>query len=313
VKRERSGRKGEARAPLGRRGANQVADEVASDEDIIARWLHGRPRHTSVAYAADAARFRASAKCAIRDCRLAHLQAFAEELAHPDLALSDATRVRVLAAVRSLFAFAHKMGYLQSNPGAGLRVPKVRHRLAERILTEGEVARMIDLEPSTRNRAILTLFHGSGIRLSHLVGLSWRDLQPRGEAGQISVYGKGAKTRQVILSPSTWAHLAALRPSDATSNTPVFASRERDPATGLPRRLSARQVDHVVRAAARRAGIDDRAVSPHWLRHSHASHALDRGAPAHLVQATLGHESLATTGRYAHARPAESSSRFLPV
>jgi hypothetical protein len=67
-----------------------------------------------------------------------------------------------------------------------------------------------------------------------------------------------------------------------------------------------------VRAAAARAGIA-LPVSPHWFRHAHASHALDRGAPIHLVQATLGHTSITTTGRYLHARPQDSSSRFLPL
>ena len=70
-------------------------------------------------------------------------------------------------------------------------------------------------------------------------------------------------------------------------------------------------VHRVVKAAAKRAGLPD-AVSAHWLRHAHVSHALDRGAPAHLVQATVGHASLATTSRYAHARPNDSSSRYLP-
>ncbi|MBU4356156.1 MAG: tyrosine-type recombinase/integrase, partial [Proteobacteria bacterium] len=64
--------------------------------------------------------------------------------------------------------------------------------------------------------------------------------------------------------------------------------------------------------AAIRAGIEG-AVSPHWLRHAHASHALDRGAPIHLVQATLGHASVATTGKYLHARPDDSSARYLGV
>ena len=65
----------------------------------------------------------------------------------------------------------------------------------------------------------------------------------------------------------------------------------------------------IVRKAAKRAGIE-KAVSCHWLRHAHASHALDRGAPIHLVQATLGHSSIQTTGRYLHARPTDSSSRY---
>ena len=76
--------------------------------------------------------------------------------------------------------------------------------------------------------------------------------------------------------------------------------------------LDARQVRRIVAAAARRAGVEGN-VSPHWLRHAHASHALDRGAAIHLVQATLGHSSVATTGKYLHARPSESSSKYLAV
>ncbi len=66
----------------------------------------------------------------------------------------------------------------------------------------------------------------------------------------------------------------------------------------------------IVREAAHRVGIEGN-VSPHWLRHSHASHSLERGAPIHLVQKTLGHSSIATTGRYLHANPADSSALYL--
>ncbi len=75
--------------------------------------------------------------------------------------------------------------------------------------------------------------------------------------------------------------------------------------------LSTSQTFWIVRRAGR-AGFD-KDVSPHWMRHAHASHALDRGAAAHLVHATLGHSSVATTGRYLHARPTESSSKYLAV
>ncbi len=68
----------------------------------------------------------------------------------------------------------------------------------------------------------------------------------------------------------------------------------------------------IVRAAANRAGIKKN-VSPHWMRHAHASHNLDRGTPIHLVQATLGHSSVAVTGRYLHAKPGDSSARYLAV
>jgi integrase/recombinase XerD len=71
-------------------------------------------------------------------------------------------------------------------------------------------------------------------------------------------------------------------------------------------------VERIVAKAAQRAGLEGK-VSPHWLRHSHASHALDHQAPVHLVKETLGHSNLATTGKYLHARPGESSGRYLPL
>jgi integrase/recombinase XerD len=86
----------------------------------------------------------------------------------------------------------------------------------------------------------------------------------------------------------------------------VFAARTR---SGF---LTTRQVRRLVYAAAAAAGLDER-PSPHWLRHAHATHALERGAAIHLVQATLGYSSVATTSRYLHARPTDSSARYLPV
>jgi integrase/recombinase XerD len=109
----------------------------------------------------------------------------------------------------------------------------------------------------------------------------------------------------VLLSSDTWKELTALR-GGAGPDSPVFTSRK---GRG---HLHPAQVHRIVQAAAKRAGVDG-AVSPHWLRHAHASHALDRGAPIHLVQATLGHASVATTGRYLHARPEDSSARYLGI
>lgn len=103
---------------------------------------------------------------------------------------------------------------------------------------------------------------------------------------------------------SVWTALMSLR-GDAKEDHPVFLSRKGG-------HLHESQIWRIVRKASERAGID-KDVSCHWLRHAHASHALDRGAPIHLVQATLGHSSVATTGRYLHARPSDSSGNYLPV
>jgi site-specific recombinase XerD len=176
---------------------------------------------------------------------------------------------------------------------------------AERILSEADGHRLLALEPDPRNRALLRLAYAGGLRVSELVALRWRDLQARdGGEGQVTVYGKGGKTRAVLLPAAVWRDLQALRAAVADDG-PVFGSRKGGA-------LTARQAQRLVDAAARRAGLRA-GVSPHWLRHAHATHALERGAPIHIVQATLGHASVATTGRYLHARPTDSSARYLAV
>lgn len=285
--------------------SHRDAPEASSDGQLIALWLHERSRHTQRAYRADAERFRSRAGKPLRTVTLADLQEFANSLTQ----VSVATRYRTLSAVKSLLAFGHRLGYLPFDVGRALRLPPVRNRLNERILSEADLHRILTLEPKSRNRAILTLLYASGIRVSELCLLAWRDLQPNGDGGQITVLGKGSITRSIQLPGSVWQLITGLRTKDTAPDDPVFRSRKGTKNRGF---LQPVAVLRVVQAAAKRAGIA-LPVSPHWFRHAHASHALDRGAPIHLVQATLGHASITTTGRYLHARPKESSSRYLPL
>ena len=236
---------------------------------------------------------RSSQPPARRRESLADLQRFADSL---DLdRLAPASRYRILSAVKSLLAFGHRIGYIPFDVGRALRLPAVRSRLSEHILPEADIHRILSPDPNERNRALLLLLYVSGVRVSELCGLSWRDAHANGDGAQISVFGKGGKTRAIQM-PASVATLLAKLHGDAGEDDPVFRSRKHGAA------LHTVAVLRIVRQAARRAGIEA-AVSPHWLRHAHASHALDRGAPIHLVQATLGHASITTTGRYLHARP----------
>jgi integrase/recombinase XerD len=281
-----------------------IDTRTASDDQLLEIWLHGRSVHTQRAYRTDIARFRAGAGKPLRQITLADLQQFADSLT----ALAPASRYRTLSAIKSLLAFAHRIGYLPFDVGRVLRLPAIHNRLAERILPESDLQRILSLEPSPRNRAILTLLYASGVRVSELCGLSWRDLQPNGDGGQITVFGKGGATRAVQVPASVWKLVTSLRTADSGILDPVFPSRK----SKSGGRLRSTAVLRIVRQAAAHAGIE-LPVSPHWFRHAHASHALDRGAPIHLVQATLGHASITTTGRYLHARPKDSSGRFLPL
>jgi site-specific recombinase XerD len=160
------------------------------------------------------------------------------------------------------------------------------------------VIRLIALEGEPRNHALLRLAYIAGLRISEICALRWRDAKRRaGGGGQITVFGKGGKTRAVMLPVSMWRELVALR-GEATDDDPVFRSAKGGA-------LDPSQVHRIVKQAARRAGLPP-AVSAHWLRHAHCSHA-----PAHLVQATVGHSDLRVTSRYAHARPGDSSANYL--
>lgn len=215
--------------------------------------------------------------------------------------LAKVSQARKLVAIKSLCRFGHVVGYLPFDVGRVFRVPIAKDMLAERVLDEALVLSMIDREPNERNRLILRLLYASGARVSELAGLRWRDVQARGDTGQLTLFGKGRRTRTVLLSMKTWQVLV---PNRAAPDEPVFAGR-------YGRALSASAVWRIVKAAGRRVGADR--VSPHWLRHAHASHALDRGAKMHVLQATLGHASVATTGRYTHARPLDGSGLHLAI
>jgi site-specific recombinase XerD len=281
-------------------GGLVIATQASSDEELVQLWLgQFRSPNTRRGYRIDWRAFRAFMDTPLRVLTLRDMQTFAASLVH----LADATQARRVAAIKSLIGFAHRLGYVPFDVGAPLQVPAIKDRLAERILTEDQMQQMLWAEKRPRNAALLRLLYGAGLRISEACGLCWRDLTPRDDTGQLNVFGKGGKTRVVLLPKSLWDRIQALR-GDAGADEPVFRSRKRGGG------LQPMQVHRIVKAAAKRAKLSP-AISAHWFRHAHASHALDRGAPVHVVQSTLGHASLTTTTRYTHARPGDSSARYL--
>ena len=268
-------------------------------ERLIEMWLDGRSANTISSYRRYAHSFLIFINKPLHLATLADIQLWRATLSgKSDNSIKTATSV-----IKSLFTFAHKIGVLSVNPAAALKQVKPKDCLNERILSELEVATMIALETNLRNRLILSLLYSGGLRVSELSTLKWKDLKERGESGQITVYGKGKKTRTILLKQDVWLELVKFK-GDCNNNDPVFQSRKGG-------HINRYQLWRIISESAKRAGLEGK-VSPHWLRHAHASHSLDRGAPIHLVQQTLGHESVATTSRYLHARPNDSSSLYLP-
>ena len=220
--------------------------------------------------------------------------------------LSEASARQYVLRIKSLLGYAHALGYTPFNAGATIKVRSDAGsrgaNLAKRIMSEVEVGLLIRAAPSKRDRVLLEVIYAGGLRVSETVALTWADVLPRDDRVQLSILGKGGKVRQVLLPDIVSRSLLSLR-GDAGTKDPVFGSRKGG-------HLTERAVNGMVKRTARKAGINE-AVSPHWLRHAHGSHAIDRGASLPEVQSTLGHGNIATTSGYLHARPNTSSGLHL--
>ena len=270
-----------------------------TNTELIDLWLHGKSTNTVDGYRRYATRFFTSVgNKPMQDITLMDFQ-----LWEMSLKSSDNSKRVAIGAIKSLFSFAKQLGVVSANLGVLVKSPKAKNRLAERILTQEEVHLLVDSTTSKRDRTLVRLLYFAGLRVSELCDLKWRDLKARDDGGQITVFGKGDKTRTVLVGKGVWRDILSLK-DNAKKDDPVFVSAKGG-------HLSRSMVFHIVKNAAKRAGLEGN-VSPHWLRHSHASHSLDRGAPIHLLQKTLGHSSVAITEMYLHARPTDSSGLYLP-
>jgi integrase/recombinase XerC len=231
---------------------------------------------------------------------------------------SRSSAARKLAAIRAFGRFLRREGIVDGDPAALVGTPKREQRLPAH-LGESEMSRLLEMPDTSqplgrRDRAILELFYASGLRLSELVGLDVEEVNLSGR--MVRVLGKGRKERIVPFNHSAEAALRAwLKDWEGLSVAGACGSRlggresRKRPKNPLflnyqGRRLSTRSVDRLVKkyvaACSSRFGI-----SPHALRHSFATHLLERGADLRAIQELLGHARLSTTQRYTHVNAAQ--------
>jgi integrase/recombinase XerD len=279
------------------------ATRAENDEEILRSWLASlTSAHTRRNFEVTARRFLAELPAG--GLRAATVEDVRDALGRIIKGVSETTGRQYVLRVKSLLGYAHRLGYAPFNAGATIRVRSdARNRgatLAKRIISEVDVALLVRGARTKRDRVLLEVLYAGGLRVSELSGLTWSDIVARDKGQvQLSVLGKGGIVRQVLLPEAVSRSLLTLR-GDAGANDPVFASAKGGG------RLTERAILGTVKRAAARAGIEA-PISPHWLRHAHASHAIDRGATLPEVQSTLGHGNIATTSGYLHARPESSS------
>ncbi|MBA3637994.1 MAG: tyrosine recombinase XerC [Acidobacteriota bacterium] len=232
--------------------------------------------------------------------------------------ISKASAARKLAAIRTFARYLRREGVIEDDPSTLVGTPKREQRLPAH-LGEAEMARLLEMPDASeplgrRDRAILELFYASGLRLSELVGLDIEDVNLAGRI--VRVLGKGRKERLVPFNRSTeaalrawlkdWEAIGSGAQDEAKKLSPLARPVVKRRKVRVPvflnyagGRLSTRSVDRLVRkyvsACSTRFGI-----SPHALRHSFATHLLQRGADLRAIQELLGHSRLSTTQRYTH-------------
>lgn len=218
---------------------------------------------------------------------------------------APATIARRLASLRSFLRFGQREGWAAGNAAKPLRNPR-RGRALPHFLTAAEIDRLLAApageEPLVRrDKALLETMYSAGLRVSELVGLNDGDLDFRD--GVATVRGKGRRERKAmlgrpaILALESWFAVRKLDPKLADRRlAPVFVNR-------FGRRLTTRSVGRLLEKYLHAVGLDQR-TTPHTLRHSFATHLLDRGADIRSVQELLGHKSLTTTQIYTHVTTA---------
>jgi len=273
--------------------------------------------HTARAYGSDLSQFldhvastlgvpRSTLKAAHLD-RLA-IRSFMAGL--HERGLSSASAARKLAAARTFLRYLRREGLVDDDPGSLVPTPKRDVRMPVH-LSEEEMTRLVGA-PShgdalgRRDRAILELFYASGLRLSELAGLDVDDVNL--SAQMVRTLGKGGKERLVPFNRSAAKALRDyLKDRELLMKTgPRTRGRRSDPLFVNYRgtRLTVRSVDRLVRRHATASGVRP-GVSPHALRHSFATHLLQRGADLRAIQELLGHARLSTTQRYTHVNAAQ--------
>lgn len=207
---------------------------------------------------------------------------------------------RKLACVRSFFKYLSRENILETNPAVDVSTPKREKRLPK-FLDAQEVTSLLEAPSKNtweekRDKAILETLYSSGLRVSELVGLNHDDMDFF--SGLVRVRGKGKKERivplgQVALSViQEYTKKKPPREMETGSSRPLFINRSGS-------RLTDRSVRRMILKYSKRIGLT-KEVSPHTLRHSFATHMLDRGADLRSVQEILGHENLSTTQIYTH-------------
>jgi integrase/recombinase XerD len=282
---------------MGNTGHYQLVERNTTDAMIVAIWVaKSNSANTKEQYTRQAGSFLSFVGKPLQALTLTDLQAWQASLTG-----SINTKRLKVNVIKSLFSFAHKVGYINMNPGVMLEpehAEEVKHR---KMLSEEDIIKLVSSNLNARDQAILRVLYSSGMRVTELISLRWQDVIEQGDKAVLVIRGKGSKTRESGISASAYKAMLNLKPKFVEQTAFIFLSNRKC-------RMDRSTVNHLFTKLSEKLNKD---ISPHWFRHSHVSHALARGANPVDVQEQVGHSSLQVTTGYAHKT--KNSSDYLVI
>jgi len=272
-----------------------IAKSINHDSEVIEMFLSSKASKTQKLYAQNIQGFFCCTGKSLKDVTFNDLKTYETSL---DSLASNTKRNRI-ATIKSLFSFASKLGYIAFNPSLLIREPKAAAAIHERILDNSDIIEMIKTETNLRNKVLIKTLYSLGLRISEATNLKYSDIVFNGKNHVIRILGKGEKVRFLLLNQSLLDDLKSLR---SENNDFIFQSRQGGG------NITSIQGYRIIKEAGKRVGVK---LSPHYLRHSHATHSLNNGCDLNLLSNNLGHSSLAITATYLHLNQDSGSSQFI--
>ncbi|MTF40383.1 tyrosine-type recombinase/integrase [Cyanobacterium aponinum] len=271
-----------------------------NDSEIVLSWLRNKQSvHTQKQYSYTIEHFLQFTGKNLSQIMIEDIQDYLSSL---KLRNQKVSTIKVkLMTIKSLFSYCVKTGYLPLNPAAMVDNLRVNDNISQKLLTVDDVKRLMSHTTGIRDKLLIKVMFGLGLRVSEAINLQWANFSVDGEKVNLTIVGKGNRQRTVLVIPSLWQELQELRKEGRDY---LFTASKKN----VPMRRNT--AHNMLKRVGKKAELNQD-LSCHWLRHSHATEAIKGGCDLSLLQQSLGHSSITTTQKYLCLRKNEGSGNYI--
>ena len=279
-----------------------ILTKATTDSELILAWLMDKPsKLTQKQYSVNIRQFINYIGCEIAEVKYEDMQSFLRMLELKGYHKS--TISTKLTSVKSLFSFGYKLGYLSQNVASLVKYKAGEVKLSDKLINHEYIKLMVDNAYSNRDKLIIKMLYSLGLRISELINIKWGDFFYDGDFINLTVTGKGNKSRTLLITNSLYNQLLKLKEEGIDY---VFHAYSRN--TPLTRQA----VNILLSKLEKELGLETK-ITPHKFRHSHATMSIKNGCDLSLLQQSLGHSSIRTTEKYLNYRKNEGSTQYIDI